>query len=171
MNRFVFYSLLLLLLARVTCANAQNEDTRNKIEMTVDFNGRTYTADINSLSVSLARDMSSDVGSTINPQDSTASNLKLAMPQGNFVYLTFEVKQINKDLLQVLAKRANQFNGTIVITDSYGKNPTRTLAFKTATLYSYSDQFSAFAYNTTFGNTAISVACKTIAIDGVLMEH
>jgi hypothetical protein len=77
---------------------------------------------------------------------------------------------MNPDLLNIISKRQNRFDGTITITDSYGKNPTKTIKFKGATLYTYSEQLSEIPYSGAYGSCALSITCKELIIDGVNIE-
>lgn len=86
-------------------------------------------------------------------------------------YLTMDAKKISDDLLKVFAKKQTRFDGTITIVDSYGKNPTRTIKFKQASLYSYSDQMSAPSYADGYGSYAISLYCQEISINGIIIEQ
>ncbi|MEH6307161.1 hypothetical protein RYH73_16055 [Olivibacter sp. CPCC 100613] len=171
MNRLLYFPLLALLIFKGNVVNAQSEDPRNKIQMVINFNGKDVTADLNSVSTSVTRYQRDEAPLANNGQDSTLTQSKLPPSPSDYVYLTFEIKKINKDLLQVLSKRSNQFDGTITVTDSYGKNPPKTLEFKSATLYSYSDQLSAFTYNDNYGNAMVSVSCKTLAVDGIKFDQ
>jgi hypothetical protein len=159
------FSLLSLLL--VTRVAAQSEESRTKIQMTVTVNGKSIVTDLNGVSTSLSRNYE-DVTVTKAATDS----LKTKLPSyysGGF-YLTLDAKKISDDMLRVFAKKQNKFDGTITMVDTYGKLPTRTILFKQASLYSYSDQMSASSYVEAYGSTAISITCQQVSINGVAFE-
>ena len=90
----------------------------------------------------------------------------------NASYLTFEVKNISDELLTIFAKKKNLFDGTITIVDTYGKIPTRTIKFKKAGLYNYSDQISGGIYSAdSYSSAAVSISCKELSINGILIEQ
>ncbi|RZK70802.1 MAG: hypothetical protein EOO85_20690, partial [Pedobacter sp.] len=75
------------------------------------------------------------------------------------------------DLLKLVTGKNSNFDGTITITDSFGKLPSRTIKFFKANLYSYSDQYSSTYYNDTVGSVAISISCSSLSINGILIEQ
>ena len=153
------FTLSLFLLFSLRSAFAQSEDNRTKMQMTVTFGGKSVVTDLNGLSTSLSRNYEE------NPVIKTATDsVKTKLPgyyPGAF-YLTMDAKKISDDLLRVFAKKQNRFDGIITIVDTYGKNPTRTIKFKQASLYSYSDQLSAGTYSETYGTAAISINCQEV---------
>jgi len=50
-----------------------------------------------------------------------------------------DAKSLPDEILNVMAAKKSNFDGTITISDSYGKLPTRTIKFIKALLYSFSD--------------------------------
>ncbi|WP_345949271.1 type VI secretion system tube protein TssD [Mucilaginibacter sp. PAMB04274] len=100
----------------------------------------------------------------------TLKNRSLAYYPGA-LYLTVDAKKVSDEMLKVFAKKQNRFDGLITIVDTYGKNPTRTIKFKKASLYSYSDQLSAGSYSETYGTAAISFSCQEVSINGVIIEQ
>jgi hypothetical protein len=164
---YAFISSLLLLLI-VTNTNAQTEESRTKIQMTVVFGGKNIVTELNGVSTSLSR--SYEETPVVAAVKDSLKNTTVGYTPGTF-YLTIDAKKISDDLLRVLARKQNRFDGTITIVDTYGKNPTRTIKFKQASLYSYSDQLSAVAYSDSFGAAAISISCREVSINGILIEQ
>jgi hypothetical protein len=159
--------LSLLLLLYVTPTHAQTEENRTKMQMTVVFAGKNIVTDLNGISTTLSRNY--EETPAIATKD-TAKVKAAGYYPGSF-YLTLDAKKISDDLLRVLAKKHNRFDGTITIVDTYGKNPTRTIRFKQASLYSYSDQMSAVAYSDNYGAAAISISCQEVSINGIVIEQ
>ncbi|WP_345953975.1 type VI secretion system tube protein TssD [Mucilaginibacter sp. PAMB04168] len=163
---FAFTSSLLLLFF-ATHTRAQTEEGRTQIQMTIVVAGKNIVTDLNGISTSLSRNYEETPG--IAAKDTSKSKFP-GYYSGGF-YLTLDAKKISDDLLRVLAKKRNRFDGTITIVDTYGKKPTRTIRFKQASLYSYSDQMSASGYNDTYGAAAISISCQEVSINGIVIEQ
>ena len=168
MKKIFVFTLSLLSLFLVSNSYGQSDENRIKIQMTVIFNGKNIVTDLNGISTSLARayDEAVDVKAV---KDSSLTKSIGYNPSG--VYLTMDAKKISDELLTVFAKKQNRFDGTITIVDTYGKNPTRTIKFKQASLYSYTDQVSAGGYGETYGSAAISISCKEVSVNGVTIEQ
>lgn len=167
--------LIALTLLFALCFNqntkAQTDERRNKIQMVITFGGKTITSDLNSVSTSISRYTDDLIPQTKTTEKDSVKNVINATPsQSDVFYLSMEVKRLDPEMLKVIAKKQNRFDGTITITDTYGKNPTKTLKFTSASLYSYSDQFSAVPYGDAFGSCALSINCKGFVIDGVKIE-
>lgn len=103
-------------------------------------------------------------------KDSAAGKSKTADDKRSSFYLTMVVKKVSPDLLRAFAKRDNRFDGTITISDTYGKNPDKTIAFKSGTMEGYSDQFSGADYSDSYYGTNVSITCKSMTINGVEIE-
>lgn len=162
------FTLSLFLLFSLTSAFAQSEDNRTKIQMTVTFGGKSVVTDLNGVSTSLSRNY--EETPVIKAAKDSVKNKMPGYYLGGF-YLTLDAKNISDDLLRVFARKQNRFDGTITMVDTYGKNPTRTIKFKQASLYSYSDQLSAGPYSETYGTAAISISCKEVSINGIVIEQ
>ncbi|WP_316762144.1 type VI secretion system tube protein TssD [Pedobacter aquatilis] len=80
-------------------------------------------------------------------------------------------KNLPDEILKLMAAKKSNFDGTITISDSYGKLLTRTIKFSKASLYSFSDQYSSSYYGDSIGNVAISLSCNSISINGVTIEQ
>ncbi|WP_345950015.1 type VI secretion system tube protein TssD [Mucilaginibacter sp. PAMB04274] len=163
---FAFTSSLLLLFF-ATHTRAQTEESRTQIQMTIVVAGKNIVTDLNGVSTSLSRNY--EETPVIATKDTSKSKLPGYYPAG--FYLTLDAKKISDDLLRVLAKKRNRFDGTITIVDTYGKKPTRTIRFKQASLYSYSDQMSAAGYSDTYSAAAISISCQEVSINGIVIEQ
>ena len=150
---------------------AQSEEQRNKIQLIVNYGDKAIKTDLNSLSTSISRYTDEELLSTKQIADTSKSKLKLPVSSSAAFYLSMDAKRIDPELLKVFSKKQTRFDGSITVTDSYGKNPPTIIKFKQAALYSYSDTFSAASYGDTYGNAAISISCKEIAINGVIIEQ
>ncbi|TDO21290.1 type VI secretion system tube protein TssD [Pedobacter duraquae] len=164
-------ALALALILSVSLFNkiyAQSDENRTKLQLTINSGGKTIVTDLNSVSTSLSR--SYDEAPVANAVSDTAKNKSAAIYPGG-CYLTMDAKKISDDLLKVFSKKQTRFDGTITIVDTYGKNPTRTIKFTNASLYSFGDQFSTNSYNEAYGATSIAIMCKEISINGVVIEQ
>ena len=170
-NLFLFTLGLISLTLLTSQTFAQSEESRNKIQMIITHEGKSITADLNSLSTSISRTSEEDMAEVKTAADSTKTKLPSLALTGSAIYLSFDIKQMSNDLLKVFAKKKTRFDGTITITDSYGKNAPKSVRFKQASLYNYSDQFSAASYGDTFGSSVISIMCKEVAINGITIEQ
>lgn len=158
----------MLTVTSVKITYGQAEETRTKIQMTVTYGGKNIVTDLNGVSTSLSRSYD-EAPITAAAKDSLKNKVPGYYPGA--LYLTVDAKKVSDELLKVFAKKQNRFDGTITIVDTYGKNPTRTIKFKKASLYSYSDQSSAGSYSETYGTSAISFSCQEISINGVVIEQ
>ena len=144
------------------------EEARNKLELSITYGGKTTTASLISASTSLTR--YSDDYYPPATKDSATGKAKPADEKRSTFYLTMVVKKVNPDLLRAFAKRGNRFDGAITISDTYGKNPDRTIAFKGGMMESYSDQFTGADYSDSYYGTNVAITCKSITINGVEIE-
>ncbi|WP_374950169.1 type VI secretion system tube protein TssD [Mucilaginibacter sp.] len=167
MKKFAF-TLALFLIFFLKIASAQSDENRTKIQMTVTFGGKSIVTDLNGVSTSLSRTYE-EMPAVKGVKDS----VKYKAPGYGLsaFYLTLDAKKIGEDLLRVFAKKQNKFDGTITVIDTYGKYPTRTIKFKQASLYSYSDQLSAGSYSESYGSAAISISCQEVSINGIVIEQ
>jgi hypothetical protein len=168
MKKLFSFAFLVVLLSVSISTYAQPEENRTKIQLTVLFGGKSIMTDLNGVSTSLSRNY--DVTPVINVAKDSVNN-KIPESNPGAFYLTLEAKKVNDDLLKVFAKKQNRFDGTITIVDTYGKNPTKTIKFKQASLYSYSEQLSAGSYSETYGTAVLSITCRDVAINGVSIEQ
>jgi len=175
MKKNLNIALLVLLVAFLTSnASAQSAEQRNKMQMTVTYGGKTITTELNSMSTSLSRYEPEVVSAaSVVAAAADTSKVKIKAPVSNIptFYLTLELKQISPELLNLMSKRTTRFDGTVTIVDTYGKYPNKVIKFKQAALYTYSDQFSAAPYNDGYSSAVISVSCKELSIDGVVLEQ
>lgn len=158
--------LLTFTLAFLVCSSfiqrvqAQDDERRNKIQMVIVFGGKTITTDLSSVSSSISRYDDEVADTSEMGKDSRSRSFNLGM----------EVRKMDRELLKVLAKRTNKFDGTITIVDSYGKNPTKTFGFKKAGLSNYADQYSTASYNDSYGNISLSISCAELSVDGISID-
>jgi len=160
---FKFSSLLLLLFISLSL-KAQSED-RNNIQMVVKYEGKTITTELTNVGIGITR--YKDYSDTTT--DAAAVTKEKSIAPGGY-YLTMSVKKVNNDLLKLFSKKQAVFSGSITITDSYGKNPTREIKFSNASLESYSDQFSTQSYDDSYSTAAVSLSAKGLTINGIAME-
>ncbi len=144
------------------------EEARNKLELSISYGGKTITASLVSASTSLTR--YSDDYYPPAAKDSAMGKSKPADDKRSTFYLTMVVKKVSPDLLRAFAKRDNRFDGIITISDTYGKNPDRTISFKSGAMEGYSDQFSSADYSDAYYGTNVSITCKSMTINGVEIE-
>jgi len=159
---------LFLTFSLVNKTYAQSDENRTKLQLTINYGGKTIVTDLNSVSTSLTRGYD-DAPVTAAAADTAKNKVAAVYPGG--CYLTIDAKKISDDLLKVFAKKQTRFDGTITILDTYGKNPTRTIKFTKASLYNFGDQFSTNSYNEAYGSTSISIMCKEVSINGVVIEQ
>lgn len=164
-STFTFSIFLLLFTIGVS---AQTDENRTKLQMMISFNGKSMVTELNSVSTSLSRIYDEAI---INK--AVKDSLKKELPSSYLkaFYLTIDAKKISDELLRVLARKQNKFDGTITMIDTFGKNPTRTIKFKQASLYSYSDQMSSMTYNDSYGSASISISCQEVSINGIVIEQ
>ena len=168
MKKIIASAFSLFLVFFATGVSAQSDENRTKLQMTVSFNGKNIVTDLNGVSTSLSR-VYDETPALKAAKDSLKNQLPAAYLKS--FYFTIDAKKISDDLLRVFAGRKNKFDGTITIVDTFGKNPTRTIKFKEASLYSYSDQISATSYSETYGSASISISCQEVSINGILIEQ
>ncbi|WP_316850499.1 type VI secretion system tube protein TssD [Pedobacter agri] len=172
MKKFFAFAICLILFTSVS--NAQ-EESRIKITMNIMANGKTVTTGLNSVSTSISRYYEDipTLAPTANLKDT--SSTKTSLPSSNYksgvFYLNLDAKNLPYEMLRLMAAKKSVFDGTITISDSYGKIPTRTIKFIKASLYSFSDQYSSSYYGDSIGNVAISLSCNSISINGITIEQ
>lgn len=167
MKQIITILTIVLLGSSFNAANAQSDDNRNKLELTIVYGGKTISAELISVSTSLSRSSYYDDASTII--DTAKSKTKTAAKHGA-MYLSMMVKKVSVDLLRVFAKKEKKFDGNISIIDTYGKNPPMTLQFSGASLDSYSDQYSTTSYNDSYSGANVAITCTKLTVNGVEIE-
>lgn len=163
-KRTLFLSLLLI--SCTTLLQAQADETRNKLEMSITYNGKTVVTELLSVSPSFSR------YADYNEAPAKDSAVKQTPPpeKKNPFYLSMMVRKMKPELLGILAKRTNLFTGTITVTDTYGKNPPVIIKFTGASLDTYSDQFSGNSYADSYSGASVSINCKTMNMNGIEIE-
>jgi len=172
MKKLFTFTLTLLAASFLTSKTfAQTEESRNKIQMVVTYGGKTITTDLNSLSTSLSRSTEEEVPAVKIAADTSKVKVQYPLSTGSVFYLTLDAKQLDTELIKLFSKKSTRFDGTITVTDTYGKHATKVIKFKQAALYNYSDQYTSASYNDTFGSSVISLMCKEISINGITIEQ
>ena len=164
MKKLFKFSGLLLLLFISLSLKAQS-DERNKILMVVSYEGKTITTELTNVSLGITRYKDYADATT----DASAATKEKSIAQGGY-YLTMSVKKVSNELLKLFSKKQTVFSGSITITDSYGKNPTREIKFSNASLESYNDQFSTQSYDDAYSTAAVSLSAKGLSINGIALE-
>jgi hypothetical protein len=159
---------VLLSVAFKKATYAQSDENRIKMQLIINYGDKLISTDLNSVSTSLTR--SYDEQATVPAVKDTA---KIKVPAGyaGAFYIVVDAKKVSDELLRAFAKKQTRFDGTITIVDSYGKNPPRTIKFKKANLYSFSDQMSSASYGDAYGASSISLNCQEISINGITIEQ
>ncbi|MBC6113178.1 hypothetical protein H7U22_22425 [Pedobacter sp. CCM 8938] len=143
--------------------------------LSVSHNGKSITVPLNSVSTSVSRYYDDVVSVPASKSNKDSIAVKPALVgsayKAGVIYLNLDVKNLPDEMLKLMAGRKSIFDGTITITDSYGKLPTRTIKFFKASLYSFSDQYSSAYYADSIGNVAVSLSCSSLSINGVLIEQ
>jgi hypothetical protein len=165
-NLFAFTFALVAFFSFAQKAHAQNDENRTKLQLTITFGGKIIVSDINGVSTSLVR--STEDASVLKL---SKDSLQRSMVYPDAFYLTVDIRKVSDELLTIFSKKQNLFDGTITIVDTYGKNPTRTIKFKKASLSGYSDQFSGGSYNEAYGSSSISIVSKDVSINGIAIEQ
>ena len=157
---------LLLLLGFASLQAIGQTDERNKIHMTIIHEGKTITTELSGVGFSISRykDLEPAADAT-----ATAGTKEKTIITGNY-YLTLNIKKVNNDFLKLMSKKTTVFNGTITVTDTYGKNAPKEIKFSNASLESYSDQFSTMSYEDAYSSSNISLSAKSVTINGIVME-
>jgi len=171
----LFTTALLLALTILSFNGYAQEDSRIKIVLSVSANGKVINTPLNGVSTSVARYYDEAISAPVGSKAKDTAAAKLNVPAtgakaGNF-YLNLDAKSVSDDLLKLVTGKNTSFDGTITITDSFGKLPSRMIKFFKANLYSYSDQYSSTYYNDTVGSVAISISCSSLSINGILIEQ
>ena len=169
MKKLLILSLVLLLGSLTNTLLAQSENNRNNLKMTINYGGKTIVSELSSLSTTISR--YSDYNDLRAKEDTAKSKIKIPADKRGSFYLVLSVKKMDTDLLKLFAKRETRFDGTINITDTYGKNPPTVVKFSKAAFESYSDQFSSAAYNDSYSSAVVTLSCVVLTLNGVEMEQ
>lgn len=168
MKPFIKNALVLFICLVSGFTYAQEE--RNKITMTINHGGKNVTAELTAVNFGISRyePYPTEVPAATDAKPADKSKTVLA-PAGQH-YLSLSIKKVSPELLKIFGKKGVKFDGTITLTDTYGKNPTSELKFTKATLESYNDQFSSVSYDDNYSYSAITLKCEGVTINGVAME-
>ena len=166
--------LILFVLTFISLGSSAQDDSRIKIVLNVNTKGKVINAPLNGVSTSVSRYYDEAIAIPATKAKDTTALKAVMPPAGNragVFYLNLDAKSFPDELLKLVAAKNSNFDGTITITDSYGKIPSRTIKFFKAYLYSFSDQYSSTYYNDSIGNAAISLSCSSLSINGILIEQ
>ncbi|MEJ7560772.1 MAG: type VI secretion system tube protein TssD [Pedobacter sp.] len=171
----LFTTAILLALMILSFNGYAQEDSRIKIVLSVNANGKAINTPLNGVSTSVARYYDEAISAPVGAKAKDTVAAKLNVPatgvKAGIFYLNLDAKSVPDDLLKLIAGKNSTFDGTVTITDSFGKLPSRTIKFFKANLYSYSDQYSSTYYNDSVGSVAISISCSSLSINGILIEQ
>ena len=167
MKKIFKLSMLLFLVCQSATLKAQS-DERNKIVMTINFSGKNLTSELSSVNFGVSR--YADYATPPLPADDKSAANKPAINERGAYSLSFIIKKVDTDMLKLFAKKETRFNGTIVITDTYGKNPPREIKFTKGALESYQDQFTSAYYDDGYSAASAMINCSGLTINGVVFE-
>ena len=163
-KRILLFSFLLL--SCTLLVQAQSEENRNKLEMTVSYGGKSVVVDLISVGTSISR--YTDYYDAL-AKDSAGKHSGPTDKKNSF-FLSLVVRKMKPELLSLFAKRTTRFAGTITVTDTYGKTPPTNIKFTEASLETYSDQFSGSSYSDSYSGANVTITCKTMNINGIEIE-
>lgn len=169
MKKLFKLSILLIAVLFSVSVYSQAEE-RNKIVLTVNQGGKNIPAELSTVSFGLNR--YADYSTPLPADDKGAAPAKdKPTPEERGAYsLIMTVKKVDTEMLKLFAKKATRFNGTIVVTDTYGKNPPREIKFTKAALESYQDQFTSAYYDDSYSAASVMLNCAGLTINGVTFE-
>lgn len=173
-NIIALMSMVLFTSLQIKTAHAQQEESRISIVLSVKSQGKTINTTLNSVSTTLSRyNDETAVSLPVKGKDSTSTKTNVATTayKPGVFYLIMDAKNLQDDMMKLLASKKTTFDGTITITDSYGKIPTRKIQFLNGSLSSYSDQFSSTYYGDSVGNVSLSLNCTGLSINGIMLEQ
>ena len=153
-KQLILSAFLLLLSLFSNTIEAQSEESRNEIQVTINFEGKIINTGLKTFSISASRDYDS----------------KEKKNMGTRFYLYLELKKNDTEFLRIFSKKQTQVDGTVVMADTFGKNPPRIIAFSKASLSTYNDQLSSASYNDGSGLVSLALICNELIIDGVKIE-
>jgi hypothetical protein len=176
-NLFLSIAIAIVNLGVAANSIAQTDERHNKVEMVVVQGGKTIKTELNSVSTSVTRYIENEESNGPSVADvSDTGKAKHAGPvpvssrsAGDF-YLTIETRNLSPEMMRIFSKSNFRFDGTITVTEQFKQTPARTIKFKQAAVYSYSDQYSSVPYTDTYGNAVLSLSCKGLSVDGITLE-
>lgn len=131
-------------------ASAQQDDKRMKIELIVKQGNETIVSTLTSASMAYSRQ-----SYAVDSSDLPVRNFNLA--------INFDKPGI--PTIRAFIKNKNGLDGQIVITDTYGKLPTRKMEFKSAVMDGLTDQIT-----TDYSSMYLTMRCTELIIDGLKMD-
>jgi hypothetical protein len=168
MKKLFKLSILLFVALFSASVYAQAEE-RNKIVLTINSGGKNITAELSTVSFGLSR--YADYTAPVTPENKTATAKDKTVTEERGAYsLVLMIKKVDTEMLKLFSKKATRFNGTIVVTDTYGKNPPREIKFTKAALESYQDQFTSAYYDDSYSSSSVMINCAGLTINGVVFE-
>ena len=170
MKKLFKLSILLFLICQSATLKAQSEE-RNKIVMTINYGGKNITADLSNVSFGVSRYADYATPAPIPTDDKNAAGKdKTTINERGAYSLSLIIKKVDTEMLKLFSKKDTRFNGTIVITDTYGKNPPREIKFTKGALESYQDQFTSAYYDDGYSAASAMINCSGLTINGVVFE-
>ncbi|WP_212004717.1 hypothetical protein [Chitinophaga sp. HK235] len=156
--KFWGFVLAFLYLSVETVSAQYSEEKRIRMEVTVKEGGKQVIAAARSFTVSFNR-------ANEPVKDSTNKSLSAAGPsRGHYLSIDFEKQDIQ--LLRAFMQNKGGLDGQIIVTDSYGKLPSRKIEFKLAVLETMNDQVTG-----DYGSAFMTLNCEGLIIDGVKLEY
>lgn len=163
MKKTLLLLVTLISVFSITKSQAQ-EAPRYKMEMTIEANGRSSKADISSVNYSISRNVY-DTATEVKKEKGKAKEV-YPYTQPNDFYITITLNKIDKELLTIVADKKSSFGGVITITDTYGKEAARKIAFKNGFVSSLTESLSG--YSASYGSAgSMYISVKELVIDEV----
>ncbi|ERJ57670.1 hypothetical protein [Sphingobacterium paucimobilis] len=149
--------LFIITLCFVSGSQAQQWDrNRMKIELSVQDGKETVLSNLTTLSISFSK-----------PSTTTAvdSAIQQTVDDYNPCYIVITFDRLDIPLLRLLMKKNTTLTGKIMVTDSYGKLPTRKIELNSIVMDGINDNFINDE-ETSYMN----LSCKELIIDGVVLK-
>lgn len=155
-KRIILPALIVLLSLFANIATAQSDESRNQIQVTINFEGKVINTELKTFSVSVSRDNDPD------PKKQKKEETRF--------YLYLELKKNDIEFLRIFSKKQTKVDGTVVLADNYGKNLPRIIGFSKASLITYNDQLNSSSYSESSGLMTVALICSELIVDGVQVE-
>lgn len=155
-KRIILPAFIVLLSLFANIATAQSDESRNQIQVTINFEGKVINTELKTFSISASRDNDPD------PKKQKKEETRF--------YLYLELKKIDIAFLRIFSKKQTKVDGTVVLADSYGKNLPRIIGFSKASLITYNDQLNSSSYSESSGLMTVALICSELIVDGVQVE-
>ena len=172
-KKLIFVLTCLFTVITIQHVNAQGADEqRFQVELQLKEGNKEVSCKLNSVALSFTR-YASNTNINASTDSIVTGKTNSATPNemiGDAIYINIDAAVFPAEPLKLLTKKQAQLTGKIIVTDTYSKTIAKTITFDKAVLNSFSDQLSSYGYAGRMGNMGISLTCKTIVIDGTVIE-